>query len=117
MMTELIDLTHLTLESEYCTSKKEFLTWLIDARPGDRCIYYVGFLGTTLNLIGRCALHEAGYDYHRRPHESSGNTALWYKVREPAVDLVQKRLNKGVYAYIAQKRTLGKPLRHVGQLM
>ena len=78
----------------YSMSAISFLEWLSLSKPGDNCIYFVGYLGdhdadVTVRLV---ALKNAGYMFKRRKHESSGDTKTWQLVNKPLIDLVQKRL-------------------------
>ena len=87
-------------------SPADFLEWFYNAEPGDRCIYFVGYLGglTHEGTVGRLVLEHAGYEFRRRAHESSAGNPVWQRNGPPLVDLVQKRLGMFQYIYIAQKR-------------
>lgn len=73
-----------------------FEDWLVNAKPKDRHIYYVGHLAfdreqSKLGSIYRLALRDA--------HEALAKATM----DKPPITLVQRRIDNHVYEYIAIK--------------
>lgn len=73
------------------TSRAQFLSWLGTARRGDRCVYWVGHL----------AVDKVAYE-GRNASELGGET--WRSYKDGDVLLVQKKLDRHLFKYMAVKR-------------
>ena len=72
----------------------EFDRWLYRSRHGDRRIYHVGFL--MLDRLG---------DIHgERKQLHNEASAAWFAYLQSQVHLIQRKLDDGIYEYIAERR-------------
>jgi hypothetical protein len=76
----------------------DFRRWLANARPGDRCTYYEGFIAPGLDADGR-PLAEA-----ERKKVLQLAQLAWSAAAGGMVHLLQRRLGENRYVYIATAR-------------
>lgn len=77
--------------SRRVTSRAQYLSWLATAHKGDRCTYWVGHL-----TVDRVAMAD------RTPSELGGEA--WRSYKDGSVVLVQKKLDAGLFRYMAVRR-------------
>lgn len=78
------------------TEPEDVSHWLVHGKPGSRIVYYTGFLGPDL-YVPRPS---------RGPEQSAiaGAWILYEAAKQRRVHLVQRRIAKGKFEYIAEKR-------------
>lgn len=75
--------------SRILTEKEDVVHWLVHGKPGSRIIYFTGFLGPSA------------------PNAVRGLAALLYHAStQGKVHLLQRRIAKGKFEYIAEKRSI-----------
>ena len=72
----------------------EFDRWLYRSRPGDRRNYHTGFL----------LLDRVGDSLGNRKQLHDEASSAWFAYLQSQVHLIQRKLDDGIYEYIAERR-------------